>query len=412
MPVLTTHALAMAGLAARRAWLHHVDTTSLQGSDRHMLRWCLDEDRRAYAMFHISFGCRDQAAWDAVQAQILADIAADLRDPRSPFKRDVDHATARFTWRDGLELDGLVEVVDDDDAFFHVGDATRRPLVIRLHRRRWVLGVLFDHTCWDGVRIVNEVVTRCIRCRAFDTKWLAPARYTPVLDEALQIYTAYVMGYRWMRHDPMATYREDEAQHVVRHHLRTADVKATKTRLGVPFSAAIVGLYAERVLRWTLTKRDRIRFGVIVGCVSDRFRNNYSIMTIDVHRAHGVDGMIRDVARQMKRRRVEVLPLFNLIGSLEIETLFKAQMIDVLFSPAFFDRGEGISLSVDDMSFFNVPSSVPLYSFACSIDDLITISSTLNTPEISLDRMLAEDDAREVYRYDARRRIQPQRMPG
>ena len=49
------------------------------------------------------------------------------------------------------------------------------------------------------------------------------------------------------------------------------------------------------------------------------------------------------------------------------------------------------------MSFFNVPSSTPLYSFACSIGDRITMCTTNNCAEIDVDKMTA--DATQVYEY-------------
>ena len=133
----------------------------------------------------------------------------------------------------------------------------------------------------------------------------------------------------------------------------------------------------------------------------ERFRNNYSILTIDVRRHTDPVELAKAVERQMKRRRIEVLPIFHLISLLEIQTLFKANMVDCLFSPAVFERQEGASLYVEDFHFFNIRSTLPLYTFACTVDDTIMISTTWNAPEVDLERL--QTDACDVHKIDDRK---------
>ncbi len=392
------HTLSILALAARRTWVHHVRPDTIQGSDLFMLRWARRNGVRAYASFAVSFGSRDDAAFEDAVRQIRANLAAQLSDPRTSWRRGVDLDRKRWVWREDLDLDRLVDEVDTDEAFFEVGDAEQRDIVVRLHRGRRLLGVLFDHTVWDGIRVVNECLAPTITARPFSSKWLLRDRYRPLLDELAVLYTAWRTAGRAVTYKPLPRFENGEGQQVVKHIWNTSDIKALKDRLRVPFSAAIVALYGKKLLEWLPESRQMVRIGVIVGFQSPRFRNNYSMVAVDVRRADDLDATVRAVQSQMRRRRLEVVGLYNLANTFEVESFFKGRVVDALFSPAFFDPDEGLSREVVDMSFFNVPSSTPLYSFACSIGDRITLCTTNNCPDIDLDRMAEDSDG--VFHFD------------
>ena len=118
--------------------------------------------------------------------------------------------------------------------------------------------------------------------------------------------------------------------------------------------------------------------------------------------------MVQAVERQMNFRKIEVLPLFELINNIEIQTLFKRSMIDVLFSPAFFDTGTGASEYLSDMAMINLPSSCPVYTFGCSIGENIQISTTRNTPELIEEQMAAE--AEEIFQFHDDHTVEPIRL--
>jgi len=261
-----------------------------------------------------------------------------------------------------------------------------------------MLGILFDHTVWDGVRIVNETLCPAIEARPFDERWLVKDRYYPVFSELLILYASAVMGWRWLHHRPLRTLSSEHEQRVVRHKVATSDIKKLKASASSKFGAALLALWADRLFNALTDKRDKLRFGVLIGMDSSRFRNNYSILTIDVPRRSDPVELAREIDRQMHWRRIEVLPIFHLISLLEIQTLFKANMVDCLFSPAVFERQDGPSRHVEDFHFFNIRSTLPLYTFACTVDDTVMISTTWNAPEVSLEQLRA--DACDVHRID------------
>ena len=375
-------------LAAARFYVMVLAPDSIQGSDLHMLKWCLDEDTRAWGGFHLTL---DSAAdYDAVKATVRANIAADMVKPDSTYRRGCDVEARRFVFYPDHTIDDVLDVVDSDDEFFRLTDDRKRELVYRFHDGRRLVGALFDHTVWDGIRMFNETLTPAIQSTPFDSRWLLTPRYAPVLSELMMLYTVAQMSRRWVRHAPMPTLEDDKQQHVMRHRFTIDDVKVIKKAAGVKFTAALVALWAHRLFSAVGSARDTIRFGLIVGMNNPRFRNNYSILTVDVHRSDDPADIAREANAQIRRRSVEVLPLYHLISTVEIQTMFKKQMVDVLFSPAVFGRGTGPSAHVKDLFFYIVPTSLPMYCFACSLDDELVISSTWNCPEMSLDQLSSD----------------------
>ena len=388
--------LFIGALAARRLWLMVWDRESVQGSDLHMLKWCRSEGTRAWGWFHLTFDERE--AFSKIRAAIKRNMAASLTEPRSDFRRGVDLDRRRFVFHEHYALEDILEETRDDADFLRMGDPRKRELVYRLHTEAGMLGILFDHTVWDGVRIVNETLCPAIEARPFDERWLVKDRYYPVLSELLIVYASVVMGWRWSRHRPLQTLPEERDQRVVRHKITTSEVKALKNAASCKFGAALLAMWSVQLFDALTDARDWLRFGVLIGMDSPRFRNNYSILTIDVRRRSDAIEIAREIDSQMQWRRIEVLPIFHLISLLEIQTLFKANMVDCLFSPAVFERQDGPSLHVDDFHFFNIRSTLPLYTFACTVDETVMISTTWNAPEVSLERL--QRDACDVHRID------------
>ncbi|MGC6516008.1 MAG: hypothetical protein ACON4N_16085 [Myxococcota bacterium] len=384
MPFLTMNALAGAGLMARRAWIHRIDREGLYGSDHHMLVWAKENDVRAWCMFTIAFDAEVGADWDAIQAQIVENVEQDMVREDSDFRRGVDMEAERFIFHRDICAADIIDQVDDDIAFYTVQDTERRrELVLRFHTGRAEMAVVFDHTVWDGARVVNEIVHKAIESKPFASRWLLKESYIPVGSEVLQLYTAWRMAFRRFRHTPMPPLEEGSNLMVFDHRLKLADIKAFKNREGVGFTPSLVAHWADHLFRCTGPARKKIRFGLLVACASPRHRNNYSVMLVDVHRHHTKAQTAKSVARQLKSRAIEVLPMYQLLCNVDVQSMFKQNLVDCLFSPGPFEMGTGPSQRVKTMSFFAVPSTCPIYAFACTIGEEIAISCTWNAAEIS-----------------------------
>ncbi|MEC7986423.1 MAG: hypothetical protein VX278_14755 [Myxococcota bacterium] len=357
--ILCIHLLVIFMLMTIRFWIHRMDKKMVRGSDLHMAKWAIKTKRRAYSSFHMRFARSDN--FPQTLQEMQKNLLAELEKPQSNLKRDVDLNILQYVWRTDLSMEELVEFYDlNDNTIFAIEDRKQRPLIFRINMQRQTICVLFDHTVWDGIRIVNETIVPMIDCKPFDSRWLIKPRYTPVLSEMLQLYTSYVMLVRWFTHKPMQTFSEESKQRVYVHRMQVIDVKNIKNKLGCKFSSALLALWARQLFAWSHSDRTSIRFGLIVGFQVGRFRNNYSILSIDVKRNWGTEETIRQVEKQMSRRALEIFPLYELINNIEVQTLFKRSMVDVLFSPAFFEREEGPSRSISDLSMINLTSTCPV----------------------------------------------------
>ena len=369
---------------------------SIQGSDLHMFKWCEEEDTRAWAGFHLTLD--GGMPYDEVKATVAANIARDMESPTSTYRRGCDLEARRYVFYDHYTPDDVMESTDKDTAFFRLSDDQNRELVYRFHDERHLVGALFDHTVWDGIRMFNETLTPAINSTPFDSRWLLDERYLPVLAELMMLYTGAQMGVRWLTHRPMPLLEDEKDQHVLRHKFPVEHIKAVKNRAGCKFTSALLAVWAFRLFEAVGPQRDAIRFGLIVGMNNPRFRNNYSIITVDVPRCDTPEQMCTIIERQVRRRSIEVMPLYHLMSFVELQTFFKKTMVDALFSPAVFERGTGPSKHVEDLFFYIIPTSMPLYSFACSLGDEVTISTTHNCPEVSLEQL--SSDATALFRVN------------
>lgn len=369
---------------------------SIQGSDLHMFKWCAEENTRAWGGFHLTLdGGMDYAD---VKRIVTENITEDMKNPESTYRRGCDLEKRRFVFYDDYTPADVLEVTSDDERFFRLDDARKRELVYRFHDDRHLIGALFDHTVWDGIRMFNETLTPAIDSKPFDSRWLLKEKYIPVLAELLMLYASAQMAVRWVSHKPMPLLENSDDQHVLRHKFPIEDIKALKGRAGCKFTSALLAMWANRLFESIHTDRKAIRFGLIVGMNNPRFRNNYSIITVDVPRSSSMEEQCKTIERQVKRRSIEVMPLYHLMSFLELQTLFKKTMVDALFSPAVFEKGGGPSRHVQDLFFYIIPTSMPLYSFACSLDDVVTVSTTYNCPEIDLEQL--SSDATAVFKVN------------
>ncbi|MCB1643798.1 MAG: hypothetical protein KDI36_00025 [Pseudomonadales bacterium] len=386
-------------LAFRRFWVFIVRPKSIQGSDLHMLKYCVAENTRAWGGLHFTFP--DDADFDAITAQVRANINQHFATPDSTFRLGVDLKSKQYYVKETLQPDDIIDVVHDDPAFFATKDDQFRELVFRIYPEKRLIGLMFDHTVWDGLRLVNEIIVPLIDSRPFASRWLLNDRYIPVLAELLQIYTILAMGTRWLLHKPMKTFPDESDQKIISHRFPLDIVKSARNRNKVKFTSALLGVWMFRLFRSLPPERKMVRVGVIIGMINPRFRNNYTIITVDVHRTDDEDAMVKAIEKQFRIRQFEVLPLYHMISCVEAQTLFKKRAIDYLFSPGFFHSNDGVSKLVQDMCFYTIPVGMPFYSFACSIDDVVTISTTLNAPEVDL-KVFNEGATRQFSLADKR----------
>ena len=388
----------MVVFALARLWVMVLAPQSIQGSDLHMLKWCIQEQTRAWAGFHITL--EPDAPYKEIKREIKENIATDMERPESTYRRGLDLDRRAYVFYEGYTPDDVLQDTLSDAAFFRLADDRNRELIYRFHDQRELIGALFDHTVWDGVRMFNETLAPAIKSKTFDSRWLLGDRYIPIAAEALMLYTLIRMSLRWLTHKPLPLLPNQRQQKLLRHRLYKSEITSLKERAGCKFTAALLARWSHRLYEALPQERSVVRFGLVVGMKSERFRNNYSVLIIDVPRHDDPVVQAKVIQSQMQSRAIEVMPLYHLISLIEVQTTLKKTMVDCLFSPGIFDRGEGPSQYVRDLFLYIMPTSMPMYSFACSLGDEITLSTTWNCPEVSLAQLSSDAEALYEQRDD------------
>ena len=378
--------------ASCRLWVMHIAKQSIQGSDLHMLKWCVQEQTRAWAGFHITF--TDDAPYQDIKEEMIRNITHDLKSPQSNYRRGMDLAEQQYVFYKHYSIEDIICQTVHDKEFFKLSDQNNKELVYKFHDGRQLVGALFDHTVWDGIRMFNETLSPAIKSKPFESRWLLGDRYIPIFSECFMLYALSVMGIRWFSHTPLTKLADQSEQKLLRHSFKKQKITALKQRSQTKFTAALLATWANRLFHSAALSRNKLRFGLVVGMNNPRFRNNYSLMIIDVHRQN-IEAQAQEIQKQMRSRAIEVMPTYHLLSLVEMQSALKKTMVDCLFSPGIFEPDTGPSQYAKELFLYIVPTSMPIYSFACSLGEQITISTTWNSPEIDLDHL--SSDAAALY---------------
>ena len=396
-------AMPITFFAMARVWVNILRPHSIQGSDLHMLKWCIQEHTRAWAGFHITLTDDDQ--YEDLKVEIKTNITRDMQNPKSTYRRGVDLERKQYVFYPDHAPDTVLEDTEDDDEFFRLGDDQNRELIYRFHDRRKLIGALFDHTVWDGIRMFNETLVPAIKAKPFQSRWLLGDRYLPLISEVLMLYAVIRMAGRWITHTPLSVLPNPQDQRLLRHRLLKKEINSLKASADCKFTAALLARWSIRLFKALPLERTCLRVGLVVGMENPRFRNNYSVLILDVPRCEDPVFMAQSIQAQLKVRAIEVMPLYHLLSYVEMQTFFKKSMVDCLFSPGMLDRQEGPSQLIGDLFLYVVPTSMPIYTFACSLDEEIIISTTWNCETVSLEQL--SSDAEALYERVGEDRIAP-----
>ena len=197
----------------------------------------------------------------------------------------------------------------------------------------------------------------------------------------MQIYTMARVIKRNFRQKALPLLKDNE-QFIIQHELQSNYIKKIRRQNDTSFSNSLLAIYTKKIFD-SINSKNSLSFGIIIGFDSPRFRNNYSIVMIRIKRSENISDYIKQIDAQIEKNKKEVVPIYNLLCTSNMQGLFKKKHIDCLFSPAFFSTPKGtMGADLQKIKCFNIPGSCALYAFACVIRDRVYISSTINTPEI------------------------------
>ena len=152
----------LALFALARLWVMVLARDRLQGSDLHMLKWCLQEQTRAWAGFHITLA--EDAPYEELKREVIKNISDEMNSPTSDYRRGLDLSTAQYIYHETYTASDLI-FETEDAAFFRLSDDHNRELLYKFHDGRHLIGALFDHTVWDGIRMFNETLAPAIKSK-------------------------------------------------------------------------------------------------------------------------------------------------------------------------------------------------------------------------------------------------------
>ena len=170
----------------KRLWIYKIDRNGLYGSDLHMLRYFLSTGKKSYIF--VDYEIQPTLSWDDIHHIVLSKLEALLQQVQSPLTVSLDLQKRCLVFTGTPKLSDIIEYHDELDTFYHIGDGQQRDCVIRLipsHRR---VGILFDHTVFDGILLSQQIGQPLLDCRPFSQSMLQEDRYFPLLSETLQCY--------------------------------------------------------------------------------------------------------------------------------------------------------------------------------------------------------------------------------
>jgi len=360
----------------KRLWVYQFDRHGIYGSDWHMLRYFLSTGKKSYIF--VDYEIQSTLSWDDIHRIVLPKLEALLQQAQSPLSVSLDLQKRRLVFKDTPQLDDVLEYHDQFNAFYKIGDYHQRDCVIRFFPSQRRVGILFDHTVFDGILLSQQICQPILDFRPFSKGMLQEDRYFPLLSETLQYYTLMKLAISQCRVKSLPR-RIDQPQSVVHHNWEFDQVKNIKSTFRCTFPDALLAYYIDHVFKCLDIQYSSLRVGIVVGFKNPRFRNNYSVCRVNISRATDISDYVSQIVDQVKKNQHEVLPLYQVFSIHDLQSRFKSGLIDCLFSPLFFFPKKGLSQHMQQTRFFNVPSGCPLYVFANAFGDRVYCSTTINT---------------------------------
>ncbi len=363
----------------KRFWIYRVKPEGIFGSDWHMLRYYLSSGKKSYIF--VDYEIQPSLSWQDIESFVTAKLMALLRLNQSPFSITIDANQRRLKHRHVSNLSEIVEYHKKSSTFYQVTDAQLRDCVIRFYPEGHRVGVLFDHTLFDGILLSQEIGQPLLEYRAFSKGLLLQDKYWPIFSEVCQLYSLMRLAVSQYASEALPI-RSKQSQSVVHHNWDFSKVKTIKAKHDCSFSDALLAFYVEYLFRHLESAHNTLRVGIVVGFKNPRFRNNYSVCRVRINRSSSVSDYLEQIKREVKKNQHEVLPLYQVFSVHDLQSRFKSGLIDCLFSPLFFFPKKGLSLHMRQTRFFNVPTGCPLYVFANAFGDRVYCSTTINTTAI------------------------------
>ena len=392
--VISLWALYCCVTAIKRFWIHFINRQGVFGSDLHMLRYFLQSNKKPYIF--VDYKIDDSLPWEDVILHLKTTLDTLLAKENSPLGVSIDVDKRCWRYQQPGQMDSILEYHTNASDYHSTLDKLSRDYVFRVYSAGRRIGLLFDHTVFDGILLSQQVVQPILGFRPFSNKMFMKDRYFPIISETIQFYALSKLAYHRIRSKPLPPLIQ-QSHSVVHHSWDMAVVKQIKRDNRCSLIDAMLAAYIEHVFQHLDQSYQTIRTGVVIGFENPRFRNNYSVCRVNLNRACTTQDYVQQIQKQYKKNQREVLPLYQIFSTHDLQTRFKSGLIDCLFSPLLFFPKDRLSYHLEQTRFFNVPCGTPLYVFANAFGNRLHCSTTIGTS--ALDQVGFAGDDGDVFHF-------------
>ena len=165
-------------LVIKRFWIFNINKNGIYGSDYQFFKTSKNKKRRLY--FLTEFVFKDTISWNEVVNKIHYSIELDLKKSTSAMRFGCCWNKKRFYFKSDIKTQEIIEYVSSDENFYNIEDDKNREVIYRIYPKKQLVGVLFDHVCFDGLKFFNEIIKPVFETKQFTSQWMSQRVYTAI----------------------------------------------------------------------------------------------------------------------------------------------------------------------------------------------------------------------------------------
>lgn len=374
LAIILLGCLPVAIIGCWQFYLHFINRHTPYGTDKTMVEWGVKIPVINGFQFKL-----DQH-WPEYYQHFVQQVAILFNEPQSPLKVYFDKDTKRYQYHQNLSLAMIFEECEDRSQCNKLYLADHLSLVIRTAPKQGWISFIWDHACFDGGRLYNEVLSPLLALKAY----LPPKQ----LRYYFPFYTEYhmirlILQYRpALNYKPYTTFQNYEEQYICFFKFNNTLIKKLKNKYQATMADIILSLYCWHLFQLSKDTKKQLNIGLLIACDNPRFRNNYTLVIISIQRSTLFKDIIKQAIAQ-KANLAAMQAMYNMLTLAATQNFIKNNILDMLLSPFFFQSKLSFSKQIDSFEFMNIPTSSPIYSLYISYKNEVHISATINTPDLN-----------------------------
>ena len=209
-------------LVLKRFWIFNINKNGIYGSDYQFFKSSKEKKRRLY--FLTEFVFKNTMSWEEIENKINSSINNELKNKKSSMRFGCSWDKKKFYLKSNIKSQDIIEYIYNDKDFYSIEDKKNREVIYRIYPKKQLVGVLFDHVCFDGLRFFNEIIKPVFETKQFTSQWMNQKTYTVFLTELKQLYTMSSIIKRNLKQKTLPLLQDDK-QIIIQHELINYDIK-------------------------------------------------------------------------------------------------------------------------------------------------------------------------------------------